>query len=168
MKPIRLDPAIVKHQIDNLLAQWPELAEDEQLRADSIEGETDAFEFLRAIEMKRRDALSLSGAVATTIAELELRLGRFERREQAMRDMMRKIMAVADLQKVELPEATLSMRAGSRKLIGEADPDLMPDQFVKVERKLNRAAIKQAIEGGATVVGFELSSGEPTLAIRSK
>jgi len=168
VRPIPLDPALVKHQIDNLLVQYPELAEDEQLRADMIEGATSAFEFLRLIERKRQDACAMAGGIATNIAELSLRQGRFERRDQAMRAIAKKVMDAAQLQKVELPEATLSIRKGQQKLIGDADADLMPDAFVKTERKLNRTAIKEAIENGLVVPGFELSNGEPTLAVRIK
>lgn len=168
MRPLTLDPAIVKHQIDNLLVQCPELADDEILRTDMIEGETDAFEFLRLVERKRQDACAMAGGIAGNIAELELRQARFERREQAMRDLHKKIMEAANLKKVELPEATLSLRNGSQKLIGESDPEMLPREFQKISYKEDRAAIKAALDAGRTLAGYSLSNGEPTIAIRTK
>ncbi len=165
---MRLDPRIVKQQIDNLLLQWPELAEDDQLRADMVEGETDAFDFLRQIERKRQEAKTFNDAIETNIAELEIRQGRFERRERAMRALMFKIMEVAKQKKFELPEATLSIRDGQQKVIGDPDPDLLPDDLVRIKREVNRSAIKAKLEAGLSVQGCTLSNSEPVLSIRTK
>jgi len=47
-------------------------------------------------------------------------------------------MQAADLAKVELPEATLSLRAGQQQLVGEADPKDMPDSLCKISRSPDR------------------------------
>lgn len=165
---MRLDANNVRQQIANLILQNPELAEDEVLRADMIEGETEAFDFLRLVERERQTATSMAGAIASNIAELGLRQERFERREKSMRALMMKIMDAANLRTAILPEATLSIRNGQQKLVGDAVPDVMPDQFVRTKIELDRAAIKEALKSGAVVTGFELSNAEPILSIRTK
>jgi hypothetical protein len=47
---------LIHQQIVNLLLQYPELEEDDQLRADMIERETDTLEFLAMLERKRQEA----------------------------------------------------------------------------------------------------------------
>lgn len=165
---MRLDSAIIQQQIANLLLTYPELAEDDQLRADMIEGATELHEFMREIERRRQNATHLAGDVASNIAELELRLHRFEQREKGLRELMRKLMELADLRKVELPEATISMAKGQPKLMGDCDPSGMADQFVRIKRELDRAAIKSELTAGGQVPGFYLSNAEPHLTIRTK
>ena len=46
---MRLDPAVIRHQVDGLLAAYPELVEDEVLRLDMIEGSTDLVDFVRRL-----------------------------------------------------------------------------------------------------------------------
>ena len=165
---MRLDINQVRQQIANLLLVNPELTEDEILRADMIEGETEAFDFLRIVERERQLAEALAGGIASNILELNVRRERFERREKSMRALMFKIMEAADIKKAELPEATLSVRSGQQKLIGDADPMTVADQYRRVKTELDKAAIKEALKAGTTVTGFELSNAEPTLSIRTK
>lgn len=165
---MRLDAAIIQQQITALLLTYPELSEDDQLRADMIEGVTELHEFMREIERRRQDATHMAGAIAGNIAELELRQERFTRREKGLRELMCKLMELADLRKIELPEATISMAKGQPKLVGDCDPSGMADQFVRIKRELDRAAIKSELAAGGQVPGFYLSNGEPHLTIRTK
>lgn len=164
---MRLDPAIIKRQIDNLFVECPELHEDDQLRADMIEGSTDAEEFLRMIERSRQSTAALAGALVATITENELRLARFERREQAYRKLIFRIMEAADLKKWELPEATISIRNGSPKVI-VTDEKVLPDAVCRFRREPDKTKIKSWIESGQSVPGAVLSNPEPALSIRTK
>ena len=55
---MRLDPAVIKQQVENLLLAYPELTDDEQLRADMLEGSTDLVAYLRQLETARVAAAS--------------------------------------------------------------------------------------------------------------
>jgi len=164
---MRLDPQIIAQQIEQLILLYPELADDEQLHADMIEGETDAFDFIRLVENMRREATMMAGGIAGTIAELEVRQTRYTRKEQAMRALAFKIMQRADLRKVELPEATYSVRNGIAKVL-VTDETQLPDDCVKVTRAPDKTAIKDKLSSGQTVPGAELSNAEPSLSIRTK
>lgn len=162
-----LSVEIVRAQINGLILQYPELTEDDQLRADSIEGETDAYDLLRKIEAMRRDAAAMAGACATTIAELELRQGRFVRREQAMRAFAMKLMKTASIRKHEMPEATYSIRNGVSKVI-ITDENFIPDILCRIKREPDKTKIKKLLTNGNPVRGAELSNAEPTLTINTK
>lgn len=163
-----LNPDIVRQQIANLILQNPELQDDEVLRADMIEAETDAHDFLRMIERGRQEAASLIEAIEANVADLVQRKDRFARREKNLRALAMKIMDAADLKKVELPEATLSIRAGTRKLLGDADPATLSPDYVRTKVEIDRPKIKDALKAGVVVPGFELSNAEPTLSVRVK
>lgn len=164
---MRLDPTQVRQQIDNLILQFPELLEDDILRADMIEAETDLHELMRMLERKRQDASSLAGAIASNIAELSNRQGRFERRELAMRTAMFKLLQWADVRKVELPEATLSVRNGTQKVV-ITDEAVLPDLLCRLTRAPDKTKIKELLTEGNPVTGAYLSNAEPTLSIRTK
>ena len=92
--------AIVRQQISNLLLEMPELADDDVLRSDMLEAETDAYEFLRMLERRRQEAEYMTEAIAANITALSERKARMWRREEAMRALMFKVMEAADLRKV--------------------------------------------------------------------
>jgi hypothetical protein len=77
-------------------------------------------------------------------------------------------MSAAELARLELPECTLSLRAGTQQLVGEADPETLPDELCKISRAVDRTAVKDALKRGETVDGFTLSNSSPSLTIRIK
>src|SRR5690554_1634654 len=107
----RFDAAEISRQIDQLIVLYPEMAEDEILRGDMIEAETDAFEFLSKIVRMIGENKTLAVATAAYAQEIRDRLDRINRREDALRDLLMKVMVSADIKKAELPEATISVRA---------------------------------------------------------
>lgn len=163
----RLDLAIVRQQISNLLLANPELVDDDVLRADTIKGETDAFDLLRQCEAKRREARLLTAGIASVINELNARLARIERREQAIRQLAFKLMEAADLRKIELPEATYSISNSAPKVV-IIDEDELPALFIRVKREPDKSAINAALKSGAIVPGATLNNPEPHLTIRTK
>ena len=164
---MRLDPLVVQQQISNLLLQVPELAEDDVLRADMIEAETEAHDLLRQLETTRREATTMAAGIASTIVELETRLHRFERREDAMRRIIYRIMELAHLRKVELPEATLSIRQGNQKVL-IIDEAIIPDILCRIKREPDKKRIREMLVAGQVVRGCEISNAESVLSIRTK
>jgi len=164
---MRLHPAIVQQQIAALLAQYPELVEDEVLRADMIEGETEAFEFLSRLVRHIGETTAFAEGLAGYRNDLGLRIDRLSRREDALRALAFKIMQTADLPKAELPEATLSIRRGNPKVI-ITDETVVPDEYCRFKREPNKSVIKAALETGEHIPGATLSNAEPSLTIRTK
>ena len=165
---MQLDPRNVHQQIENLKLVYPELLEDDEAWMATLESETSFEDLLTSIVRRIEDTKALVIGTKDRFEELKARKDRFERRVDSLRNLAFKLMETAQLAKMELPEATLSLRAGTPQLIGEADPTHMPDNFCKISRALDRTAIKDALKDGLTVPGFALSNSPPQLTIRIK
>jgi hypothetical protein len=163
-----LDPRLVRQQIENLKIAHPEILEDEEAWIATLESETSFEDLLTSVVRRIEDTKALVIGTKDRFEELKSRKDRFEHRVDTLRNLAFKIMQAAELAKVELPEATLSLRAGTQQLIGEVDPQELPDELCKISRDLNRTAIKEALKTGLTVPGFELSNSPPSLTIRIK
>lgn len=160
-----LDATRVTLEIERLLAEYPELAEDEALRADMIEGSTDAFAVLDRIIATMREATATVAAIKIQADALWSRAERFERREKAMRALAQRIMEAANIRKAERPEATLSIRAVAPSLV-ITDESALPDWAWRVRREPDKATIKDRVKAGEFVPGAEMSNGGATLSVR--
>ncbi len=161
---IAYDVILLEREFADLLAAYPELADDEDLRADTIEGETDAHRVLGKIVAIERDANSMAAAIGERIKELQARKQRSERRKDAMRGLAFRLMKAGNLPKVSLPEATLSI---SRKAatVEIYDEDALPDTVVKLTRTPDKTAIKAALAHGE-VAGARMGEVGETLTVR--
>lgn len=165
---MQLDPRAIRLQVENLKLIHPEILEDDEAWLATLESETDFNEILTTIVRRIEDTKALVIGTKDRFEELKARKDRFEHRVDTLRELAFKIMHAADLAKVELPEATLSLRAGQQQLVGEADPKDLPDSLCKISRDLNRTAIKEALKTGQEVPGFQISNSPPSLSIRVK
>ena len=162
----KFDPIFVQQQIAALLLAHPELEEDEQLRADMIEGVTDTFEFLAAIVRKIGATQAIAAGTAEYIGQLQERKARLERREYVLRQLIHKVMDAGHLTKAELPEATLSIRNGVPKVVIVNEHEI-PDQYMRIRKEPDKTAIKNAMKYGNYIPGAAISNAEPTLQIRT-
>ena len=151
--------------IANLYLQFPELKDDEDLRLDTIEGATDLKELATAIIHALSDARALYDGTQLRMDNLEERQERFKRRGEFLRAMLLKILQQVDVRKLELAEATLSVKAGQQRLVGEVDPSELPDELCKIKREADRTKIRELLLSGGAVDGFALSNAEPSLAV---
>lgn len=165
---MHLDPKIIRQQIENLKITHPALLEDDEAWQASLESETDINELLCSIVTRIDDSKAMAIGTKDRLEELKARKERYEHRVEALRELAFKVMSTAELAKVELPIATLSLRAGGKQLVGDADAATLPDKLCKISRDLNRTAIKEALKDGQTVPGFSLSNSPPSLTIRIK
>jgi len=162
----RIDPAIFRAQVAALLAEYPEL-DDEDLRRDVIEGETEVFETLSIVLGDVREAQTFQTAIRDRIEPLRARLARFERREEFSRKLLMRIMDAATLRRATLAEATLSIRP-AQQAVRIINPELLPADYFRIRREPDLAAIKTALKTGADVPGAALSNAADTLAILSR
>lgn len=165
---MNLDPTIIRRQLENLKVSYPEILEDDEAWQISLESETDLPALMTAIVRKIEDAKALAVGTKDRLEDLEKRKARFEDRVEAMRQLAFKLMQAAEVNKLELAEATLSLRNGAQQIVGEADPATLPDDFCKVSRTIDRTKIKEALKAGKEVPGFSLSNAAPSLSIRVK
>ena len=155
-------------EVEALLRQYPELANDDVALLDTLEGETDLLGVLATLGKALDDTKALCDGVHARINELVAREGRFNARYELIRDLIFKVMESAQLRKVELPEVSFSLRNNPPRVVGDANPATVPDEFCKVTRIISKTKIKEAIEAGRTVEGFQLSNSPPSLVVRVK
>lgn len=154
-------------QLNSLLADYPELADDEQLRADVLEGETNIDEVLERIWKIECESKGMITAIAERQKDLQARKKRFEHRIEVMRGMMLSILKRADLQKREMTEFTVSRRAGSVGVHID-DADAVPRQLCKVSYAPDKTAIKKQLDDGELVPGAILVTGPESVTVRTK
>ncbi len=162
-----LDAQFVKAEIAKLIEAYPELAEDETLRADMIEAETGADKIIEKAFEERQHAEMMAGAIKSRELVMAERRGRYERKSEAMKRLIRSVMQAADLDKLTLTEATISITK-PRASVNVLDVDELPQGFYRVKREADKTALKSALEKGETVPGAELALGEPGIAFRTK
>lgn len=162
-----LQAGFVRAEIDRLLSMYPELAEDETLRADMIEAETDAVKVIEAALSERQEASAIEAAIASRIDDLVARKQRFVRKAEAMKALVKSVMQAAMLDKLTLPEATLSITK-PRTSVNVLNVDDLPQGYFKSVRQADKTAIKAALERGEKIPGAELALGEDGLMVRAK
>lgn len=164
---MRIDINTIRRHVEALKAAYPELCEDEQFLADVVEAETTVFEVLSVLVRQIGEAKAHGAGLAEYVKDLGERKARIERRTESKRALITAIMEAVGIDKAVLPEATLSVRAGSQKPVVD-DADLLPDNLVRIERKPDMAKIRAAVEAGEEVPGIHLSNAEPSLTVRVK
>lgn len=162
-----LDGQFVRATIDRLLSDYPELEDDETLRADMLEAETDAHRLIERALSERNEANTLALAMKAREDELAARRARFERKSDAMRSLIRSVMQAARLDKVTLTEATVSTTK-PRASVNITDLEAVPQGYFRLKKEADRTAIKTALEQGEAIPGAELAMSEAGIMIRTK
>jgi hypothetical protein len=165
---IALDVAYTSKAIDAMLAAYPELlGDDEELRLDSLDGETNLVSLLSRLVKQRNEREALAEGLNLYITKLIERRDRFSRGADGLKGLILRLMATAELPKLELPEATLHVGKG-RVSVSVTDVDSLPQGTFKLVRQPDKVAIKKELEAGSYVPGAALVTGENTLTVRVK
>lgn len=162
---LRVDADFARAQVSALLAQYPELAADEEVLLSALEGETDFEAVMARLVHAFLDAVAMKEALATRLSNLRERSARFDRQAETFKAMMQRLMDASGLRKLTLPEATLSIRQGSES-VNVVDERMLPQGYFV--RTPDKTAIKAALKAGEPLPGVELVTGEPSLSIRTK
>ena len=161
---MKYDIENLKVQISLLLDRHPELADDNDLRADMLEGSTDLHKIMERLLNEEREANEMIEAVKERIEKLAARRAMFRLRQGSLRDVMMGILQRAELRKITLPEATIGITNKGRS-VQILDEDLVPDGYCRFKREISKTAIKEAILAGDEVPGAALDNGGETLRI---
>lgn len=159
----RLD--LTRIQVEAVAAMLHDaLEDDERLYLDTLAGETDLFEWVRRLLGRIEADEGNVAALKEQIADRTVRKNRAEQRIETTREAIKALLDCARLDKLTLPEATLSVRDVPPKII-ITDEALVPDEFCKFTRKPDMAAIKAA---ETAVPGTMTDNGGSSLTIRRK
>lgn len=141
--------------------------DDPEMIRDMIEGETDLFQIRDWAIKKYLDEQAFAEAIKGRCEALSDRKKASEARAEKMRLILTDIMNVTGEKSYRGPEATVSVRASSPKLI-VTDENLIPDEYWKLKKEVSKTALNEASEKGIEIPGTAISNGGQTLTIRSK
>lgn len=164
-------PAALAEQVrrvrDFLLAEYPELADDPDLLADMLDGETNAADMVAALVRQAEEDMAMARAVGEIARANEVRKARFERRSEMRRRAAHRLMELADIRKVERPDLTVSIKATPPK-VEVYEPDALPDACRRMKWEPNVSAIKERLTAGMITPGARLTNGGTTIQVRTR
>lgn len=144
-----------------------ELADDERAYLDTLEGETDLYELVRRLLNEIEADEGAQSALTAQIEERQARKQRAAERIKANRTAIMALMESAKVDRLTLPEATVSLRSNPPKPI-VIDEASVPDVFCKFRRSPDMAAIRAELESGGAVSGVSFDNGGTSLTVRRK
>jgi hypothetical protein len=154
---------------ERLLAEAPDITEDEKLLLDSIEGEADGDPFavidrLVAAAIHAADMAEIAHVRATELAE---RKARFKRRNEQLRAILLDMISALDIKRIERPTYTASIGQGPAKVI-VTDDTALPNNLMRITRAPNLSAIADALKAGEQIDGATLSNPPMRLTLRTR
>lgn len=172
MSRLHLDAAQIEREITDLIAAYPDLAEDDAIKADAIEGETGAHEFLsrvmRAVRSEEAMAVATKQAAQSVAEDFKRRQEAAERRAEGLRALAYRILQAAKANgPVRLPEATVSIANVPARVVIE-DEYVIPEGFytTRYVRSIDKDAVKRAVEAGKPVAGAKMTDPSTRLHVR--
>lgn len=162
-----LNPDHVRAQIEQVKLIYPDLITDDDAWDITLASETDLDAALNGLIAYEAEAAAMAGAMATRMANLEARQKRYERRSQAAREVIKRLLQTAGVRKRELPEATVSLAAARSRTV-VLDCAAVPDDLCRIKREPDLTKIKAFIDAGNSPNWAVIQSGSETLNLRSK
>lgn len=142
------------------------IGDDADAKADAIEGETNLHEAIGDAVKRIVELQALDAALEKIVLEAQARRGRFDAQRERLRTAIGIAMETAALKKLELPLATLTLKAVPPK-VEVTDEAAIPARFFKTpEPRLDRIEIMKALKDKQDVPGAILSNGGVTIQMR--
>jgi hypothetical protein len=160
---LAMDVAALEREIDAMVAAFPEMAEDEALRADMIEGELKIDAVLDRVINHFLEAETQFEAIKARASFLSARRSRYENRMKAFRLLAKRVLLASGRQSITLPEATVSISKAKERAI-VSDELMLPQGYYKIEPKLGE--ILKSLKAGEVVPGATLELGEAGISVR--
>jgi hypothetical protein len=154
-------------EIERLRKAFPELNDDLDLLADSIEGQTDFDQLCDAILAQFVEKVALREGVKKHIEDMEARATRFGKSADMFKGLLRDLVEAYGQSPVRRPLATLSIVKGRSKLVLDSDFNAQGYMRVPAPEPM-RADILAALTNGDEIPGARLEPDEPTFSIRTK
>jgi hypothetical protein len=116
---------------------------------------------------KMRDAEGMADAISNEIAALVARRKRYADRGERIKGGLLAAMELAGARKLELPQATVTVRSGPVS-VHVTDVDALP-VIMRREKTViepDKHALRAALEAGEEIPGAMLSNGMPVLTVK--
>ncbi len=109
---------------NQILTEFPDL--DDQTLADTLEGVTGLREMLGKVIRSALDDEALQIGLSARLVDMKSRLDRLGERAKRKRDLVRRAMAEADIQKLAAPDFTASLKQSAPALDVLAEDSSQP------------------------------------------
>lgn len=151
-----------------LLQSIAELVVDDETAEIIIDTETTLPDAISAAMTRIEELESHREALVAAIDRMDHRKSRFGANIETLRRSIQAAMETTDLRKLELPVATLSLRAVPPSVV-ITNQDVIPVAYMRQPPAVpDKSRIKAALKDGIAIDGAELSNGGVTLAISTK
>jgi hypothetical protein len=139
---------------------------DEETLRDTLEGISNLPEAIGAVVRSSLDDVALIEGLKGRLADLQARLERFRDRYEKKRALARWAMVEADLEKIQAPDFSVSLRKATEKLEVIDEARVPKIYFVAQPAKLDRKGLAEALKRGEMINGALMVMGEPSIAVR--
>jgi hypothetical protein len=167
MSRIDLDVHFLEQEIANLITSYPEMEEDDSLKADMIEGSLDVEKVMSRIMSHLFEAEEMLDGMKPRFEDLTERKKRWERRKEFCRALAQRVLEASGRPRIELPEATVSKQSG-KESVEITNVDDLPQGTFAIERKPDKKAIAEQLKAGNDVPGARLVTGEDGVRVNTK
>lgn len=141
-------------------------SDDDALRHDMIEGETDLFEAIEAALAEIDECDVVAAGCKEKEAQFAERRRRSDARADRLRGMIEQAMSIAELPSVKLAGATLSLKSVPPKPIYEDEAAIPSEFWRQPDPVLDKKKIADAMKDGRTIPGVSMTNGSSALQIR--
>lgn len=144
------------------------IGDDEEMAAVAVEGETGLLESISGAVDRLHELETNCVALEAREKDIHDRRSRFEDQAARIKAAIHVAMGHGGLRRLELPQATLSLRQVAPKA-EITDEAAIPSKFWKAkEPTLDKKAVLDALKAKEAVPGAVLSNGSETISIRVK
>lgn len=161
---------LAKHQAlrAQLLEEFPELAEDQQTLADTLEGVSSLDDAIAAVIHQVEDDEAMILGCNNRIQQLSGRVDRLQSRIGRLREIIAKTMDEVALKKIQRPDFSVSL-VPTRQTVVITDETAIPPDYMTTPKppapKPDKRLIEKALKDGYAVPGCQLSNGSQTIRI---
>ncbi len=141
-----------------------EFEQDEQLRLDTLDGETAVLDEIRDEVRRTLTDEEYIHVIRAQEQKYAQRRQRFEKRAAMRRLFVKEALLTLGLKRLPAAEFTASVGIGPEYVV-VTDIDALPDLFVRVTKTPDKIALKPLLKKGEKIAGAVLSNGEPVLTI---
>lgn len=152
--------------LQSLRARLEAEGDTETLEAIGV-AEDDVDAMLRRVITAALDAEMLADTAKLRLEALRERRERFQRKAETLRGVAFAIMDACGKTTFADAEFTASIRRGSPTVI-ITDEAAIPDEYWKVERKIDRTKLNSDAKSGVVIPGATLTNALPAIALRTR
>ena len=165
---LQLQTEVRRYQLlgEKIIQEFPS-TDDETIR-DTLEGITDLHEMIAAMIRSALVDEALHAGLRFRLDDMRERLSRLELRASKKRELALAAMTEVGLSKLEQPDFTASVRAGTPALVVIAEESIPGAYWLPQPPRLDRQAILGELKRGTEIPGAEMSVPKPVLSVRTK